>query len=91
MIYVLQQNCIYMYSFIIHSVLFIFFFRMFLDWSKNTSRFLAEIKKVLEKLGLPLEVPPEPIRDKIDEVILRESVFTSLFMKFTEIFFLQPE
>ncbi|XP_063407245.1 uncharacterized protein LOC134699008 [Mytilus trossulus] len=65
--------------------------RMFLDWSKNTSRFLAEIKKVLEKLGLPLEVPPEPIRDKIDEVILRESVFTSLFMKFTEIFFLQPD
>ncbi|CAC5383406.1 unnamed protein product [Mytilus coruscus] len=65
--------------------------RMFLDWSTNTSRFLAEIQKVLQKLGLPLEVPPEPIRDKIEDVILRESVFTSLFMKFTEIFFLQPD
>ncbi|XP_052087053.1 uncharacterized protein LOC127724194 [Mytilus californianus] len=65
--------------------------RMFLDWSTNTSRFLSEIQKVLQKLGLPLEVPPEPIRDKIEDVILRESVFTSLFMKFTEIFFLQPD
>ncbi|VDI45761.1 Hypothetical predicted protein [Mytilus galloprovincialis] len=65
--------------------------RMFLDWSTNTSRFLAEIKKVLEKLSSPLEVPPEPIRDKIEDVILREGVFTSLFMKFAEIFFLQPD
>ncbi|XP_063398593.1 uncharacterized protein LOC134683319 [Mytilus trossulus] len=62
--------------------------RLLRRWFEDTFDFLAEVKEMLEKLNNPMPSHGVP---KEDRKVLKETAFTHLFMKFTEIFFLKPE
>ncbi|CAG2256612.1 unnamed protein product [Mytilus edulis] len=62
--------------------------RLLHRWFEDTFDFLAEVKEMLQKLNNP---NLNHGVSKEDTTILKDSAFTNLFMKFTEIFFLKPE
>ncbi|KAK3103510.1 hypothetical protein FSP39_019742 [Pinctada imbricata] len=59
--------------------------RLFMTWFEKVFSFLGEIKEILEKLNVPSQSSTKQGPN------LREGVFTHLFLKFAEIFFLKPE
>ncbi|XP_063439676.1 uncharacterized protein LOC134720977 [Mytilus trossulus] len=62
--------------------------RLLRRWFEDTFDFLVEVKEMLQKLNNPNLSHGV---SKEDTTILKDSAFTHLFMKFTEIFFLKPE
>ena len=69
-------------------------FRLLFSWFENAFEFLTEIKDVLQKLNTePMAHDPgiSTSPNATDSEVLSETVFTQLFMKFTQMFFLKPE
>ncbi|XP_052061634.1 uncharacterized protein LOC127701678 [Mytilus californianus] len=62
--------------------------RLLHRWFEDTFDFLIEVKEMLQKLNNPNLSHGVSMEDT---TILKDSAFTHLFMKFTEIFFLKPE